>query len=98
MTRKGPCFTEAARLAAAEKRRERAGLAAQNFNVPAVFVIRAEAGGFKWEIRKFGGVPLQQSASCYDSTSAARQAGTAALERFRTPNGSSIETADFDRA
>ena len=98
MTRKGPCFTEAARLAAAEKRRERAGLAARNFNLPAVFVIRAEPGGFKWEIRKFGGVPLQQSQSCYASTSAARQAGASALERFRAQDKVSIEQADCDRA
>ncbi len=85
MFRKGPRFTEAARAAAAITRRDKAGLAAQNFNVPSVYVLRAaEPGeGYQWEIRKFGGVPLERSASCYESIVLAREEGAKALERLR---------------
>ncbi len=82
MKEAGPRFSAAARTAAAVKRRERSRLAAENFNEPMVFALRAPAPqqGYIWEIRKFGGVSMERGGQCYATAAEARQAGLKVIE------------------
>lgn len=99
MTSTGPRFSAAARLAAADKRRERSRLAALTFNEPAVFALRAPsaARGYVWEIRKFGGVSVVRGTDIYETAAQARNAGMAALDGMR-PEGQAARREAYEAA
>ena len=82
MIRTGPRFTEAARAAAAQKRRERAAIKAETKSNLEVFVLRNDElpNQYGWAIRQFGGVVVSRSSEQYDSLSQARAGGLKALE------------------
>ena len=82
MIRKGPRFTEAARAAAAQKRRERAAMKAETRTSLEVFVLRSEieAHRYDWEIRQFGGVVVKRSDASFASSAQARVDGTLVLQ------------------
>lgn len=69
-------FTEAARSAALEKRRELA-LAPRDMMAPELFVVRLvpSAAAFAWEIRRFGGIVLKRAETGFASAEQARNAG-----------------------
>ena len=81
MTRQGPRFTEAARAAAAQKRRERAAIKAETKNDFEVFVLRGsdETNRYTWEIRQFGGVLVRSAGVSFSSSAEARRDGLSAL-------------------
>jgi hypothetical protein len=74
-------FTEAARAAAAAKRRERIGKKAQMRESLEVFVVRTsdDANSYAWEIRQFGALTVRRSPAVFDLPSSAREDGEAAL-------------------
>ena len=74
-------FTDAAREAAKVARRIKTEQA-QDPNRPEVFVVRGteDERRFCWQIRRFGGLVLDSSASRYDSIHAAQSAGRKALQ------------------
>ncbi len=73
-------FTDAARAAALEVRRENAALKT-SVMTPALFIVRQNADSqlFGWEIRRFGGVLLRRSETGYLTQVLARSAGQTAL-------------------
>ena len=80
MTRHGPYFTLAARVAAAEARRRRAALKAETKDALEVFVVMGEDPGiYRWQIRQFGSVVVKEANEVFQSIDAARQAGAEAL-------------------
>ena len=98
MIRQGPRFTEAARAAAAAKRRERAAIKAETRCDLEVFVVRMEHAPnvYGWEIRQFGGVVVCRSARSFGSLMQARADGLDTLERLPTrlnPRGRSGASA-----
>ncbi len=84
MIRQGPRFTEAARAAAAEKRRERAAIKAETKCNLEVFVLRMEhlPNQYGWEIRQFGGVVVARGSRSFGSSVQARADGLEMLERL----------------
>ena len=76
-------FTEAARAAALATRRRNQEHKVDP-NRPEVFVVRGVENErlYKWEIRRFGGVLLQDSSARFETRQAARNAGIQALEIF----------------
>ena len=87
MMRQGPRFTEAARAAAAQKRRERAAQKAETKGDLEVFVLRSEdaPGQYGWEIRQFGGVVVDRSSQSFPSLMQARADGLDMLDRLPAP-------------
>lgn len=79
-------FTEAARLAAAAKRRETA-LYPRDIMTPEVFVVRVTptSNTFTWELRRFGGVVLRRGEDGLPSIRQAYNAGTLALAKVPPP-------------
>ena len=77
----GRQFTDAARAAALEVRREKI-LLKNDLLTPTLFVVRhcVYRQLFGWEIRRFGGVVLSRSEIGYVSQSQARLAGQIALD------------------
>ena len=93
MMRQGPRFTEAARAAAAQKRRERAALKAETKGDLEVFVLRSELapGQYGWEIRQFGGVVVDRSGRSFPSSMQARADGLEMLDRLPEPESRPIQ-------
>ena len=75
-------FTEAARIAAAAARKAKQE-APDAFGLPELFVVKAGAHAFTWELRRFGGVVLQRGPEAFDSAAQAQADGEAALAALR---------------
>ena len=76
-------FTDAARQAAVEARRLKRDLKIDP-NRPEIFVVRGvqDARLFTWEIRRYGGVLLQDSDARFTTVLGAESAGQQALSVF----------------
>ena len=95
MTRQGPRFTEAARAAAALKRRERAAIKAETKNDYEVFVLRSsdDTNRYTWEIRQFGGVLVRSAGASFTASAEARRDGVSALRDLNAaPDPSSLSS------
>ena len=79
-------FTEAARQAALQRRREIAAMPKEPSGTLAMFVVRGAARGndYGWEIRRFGAIVVARSLEGFPAPLAARQAGEAALRTMGT--------------
>ena len=71
-------FTEAARAAALQIRRDKQARKAENPNPIEVFVVR-DGIHYGWEIRQYGGVTIVKAAEAFETQRAARAAGDVAL-------------------
>ena len=73
-------FSDAARAAALEARRENA-VSKESLTTPALYVVRQSPQDqlFGWEIRRFGGVILNRSKTGYPTQVLARSAGEETL-------------------
>lgn len=76
-------FTVAARVAAAEARRVKRE-DPDIFGPPELFVVKAGAKAFTWELRRFGGVLLQRGSQSFPDQAATRASGEAALAALCT--------------